>query len=440
MIKPKKSNLIIGLVLLIPAALVLAASIADIIKGKFDLVDHLVSYFIVSILALIGVLFISVYRIARSKKIDDDKKYKKFRILYIVLGGLILLCSIIPAAIGFSDSGKTSVKSYHKIERSRLTGNWIGYDVFYLADEMTSIPLTLFGVAFGIAGIVLINRGRHLTMDEALESIEYTPKAKFKTKETRKVSEEAAKKRKKIAKIAAIVTPIVAVGIAFVIVLITVIIPTVKKNKFITKYGQEVYDKYGLVEEGEYITFGSYEQDNNTANGKEKIEWLVLEVEDNKALIISKYALDYQGYYTGQTWETDPLREWLNSSFIDAAFSSEDQNCIISSTVKADENPSASTWPGNDTTDKAFLLSVTEVNEYFGSNGARRCQGTAYCYAQGAVNEDNGNCNWWLRSPGDDHCSAAYVFYNGEVNESGSFETHAHGIAVRPAMWISLES
>ena len=102
---------------------------------------------------------------------------------------------------------------------------------------------------------------------------------------------------------------------------------------FISKYGQEVYDRYGLVEEGKYITFGSYEQDNNTSNDKENIEWLVLDVLGDEAIVISKYALDCQQYntsFTDVTWETCSLRKWLNETFLNAAFSSTEQNSISS--------------------------------------------------------------------------------------------------------------
>ena len=74
------------------------------------------------------------------------------------------------------------------------------------------------------------------------------------------------------------------------------------------------------------------------------------------------------------------MRKWLNGTFISNAFSSDEQNMIQSTTVTADKNPSYSTSPGNNTTDKVFLLSITEVNQYFSSNSARECQGTAYCY------------------------------------------------------------
>ena len=193
---------------------------------------------------------------------------------------------------------------------------------------------------------------------------------------------------------------------------------------------------------GAFVKFGAYEQDNNTSNGKEEIEWLVLAKEGDRALLISKYALDCQQYYTSYTevtWETCSLREWLNGTFLSAAFSSEEQNRIISSTVTADRNPSYSTSPGNNTTDKIFLLSITEVNKYFSSDSARQCQGTAYCYAKGAEKVGNGNCWWWLRPPGGDSGHAAGVDDGGSVYDDG-FDVLSVFVAVRPAMWIDLGS
>lgn len=45
---------------------------------------------------------------------------------------------------------------------------------------------------------------------------------------------------------------------------------------------------------GQLVRFGSYEQDNDTSNGKEPIEWIVLSVdeEQGRALLLSRYVLD----------------------------------------------------------------------------------------------------------------------------------------------------
>ena len=47
---------------------------------------------------------------------------------------------------------------------------------------------------------------------------------------------------------------------------------------------------------GDCVIFGHYEQDNNTSNGKEDIEWLVLEKEADRMLVISRYVLDAMPY------------------------------------------------------------------------------------------------------------------------------------------------
>jgi tetratricopeptide (TPR) repeat protein len=192
---------------------------------------------------------------------------------------------------------------------------------------------------------------------------------------------------------------------------------------------------------GDIVYFGTYEQDNDTSNGKEDIEWLVLAKKGNRILVISDKALDRQPYNSSRTrvtWETCTLRKWLNNDFINAAFSAEERAKIPTVTVSADKNPSYSTSPGNNTTDKVFLLSITEVNKYFSSDSAWQCRGTAYCYAQGAYKAGNGNCWWWLRSPGYTQSSAANVYDGGDVNEIGN-NVFLDNNAVRPAMWISID-
>lgn len=324
----------------------------------------------------------------------------------------------------------------------------------------------------------------------------------LEAKETaRQVAVEKAKKKAK--KIAIIAAPIVCICIVFVIVLTTVIIP---KQEYSKKYSEAMemidsgdYDAgYAILEElgenetiqsnkydraiklmdsgdyqaacallagltykdsaeklqsikplllakanpGDTVLFGEYEQDNNTSNGKEDVEWLVLEVKDGKALVVSKYALDCKQYNTSNTdvtWETCTLRKWLNNDFINAAFSSYEKAMIPTVTVSADKN---STNPGNATQDQVFLLSITEANKYFGSDSARQCKPTDYAFANGAyVNSVNSNCGWWLRSPGVTQYSAhsaAYVHNSGGVYESGS-DVDIGTSAVRPAMWISIK-
>ena len=189
---------------------------------------------------------------------------------------------------------------------------------------------------------------------------------------------------------------------------------------------------------GDYVIFGKYEQDGNTSNGKEEIEWLVLDRRDNKLLVISKYILDVQPYNTDDpynTWETSTLRKWLNSDFINAAFTAGEKAMIPTVTVEAHKNPDNNNNPGNATQDQVFLLSVTEANKYFSSNSERQCKLTAYAFGDGWT-EDNSYFLWVLRSPAS-YSAGARVSEYGRTDDGGIY--YGSYAPVRPAMWIDLD-
>lgn len=75
---------------------------------------------------------------------------------------------------------------------------------------------------------------------------------------------------------------------------------------------------------GEYVTFGSYEQDADFDNGPEPIEWMVLDHQDGRTLLLAKYGLDASWYHVESaddvTWENCKLRSWLNTDFYNTAF------------------------------------------------------------------------------------------------------------------------
>ena len=199
--------------------------------------------------------------------------------------------------------------------------------------------------------------------------------------------------------------------------------------------------KYANAKVGDLIIFGTYEQDANTGNGKEDIEWLVLAKENNRLLVISRYVLDCKPYNekkTNTTWETCTLRKWLNNDFLKSAFSSAEQAIIPTVTVSADKNSVYNTKTGNATQDMAFLLSFPEVNTYFTSDSTRQCIPTVYARKQGVYTNSSGLCWWWLRSPGNLAFYAAYVTNNGGANEYGLMVNRDDG-AGRPALWINLE-
>lgn len=231
-----------------------------------------------------------------------------------------------------------------------------------------------------------------------------------------------------------------------VTVILCAVIPKLKHGK--KENSGKVFNSEMLksAKAGDIVLFGTYEQDNDTSNGKEDIEWLVLQKESDKALVISRYALDCQQYntsYTDVTWETCSLRKWLNETFINNAFSTDEQNKIQSTTVTVDENPKYSTSPDNNTTDKVFLLNKTEVYEYFSTDEAIKCVPTDYSIAQGAYTSSSysvdgkATCRWWLRAPGFYGVNAANIDDEGLVSHFD--DVNIDNFTVRPAMWITVE-
>ncbi len=206
-------------------------------------------------------------------------------------------------------------------------------------------------------------------------------------------------------------------------------------------------EKLKWAETGDCVTFGACEQDGIDGNGSEPIEWLVLAREGNKALLISRYALDsrpYNSRYADITWETCTLREWLNGEFYDGAFSTYEKTRILTAKITADKNPLHLTDPGGDTQDKLFLLSITEAQKYFKTDAARACAPTEYAILTGVwisdsnMTDNRPACWWWLRTPGGSANGAAGVCSNGNVNTDG-FNVRDVALAVRPALWIYLE-
>mgnify|MGYP004652160431 CR=1 FL=1 len=202
---------------------------------------------------------------------------------------------------------------------------------------------------------------------------------------------------------------------------------------------------FGKINAGDYISFGSYPQ-TSSGDDNTPIEWLVLESDEETALLISRYALDSKPYNTefvDTTWEQCTLRGWLNNAFYNRAFSTEEKQYILQSDVSADKNPGYSTNPGNATKDNVFLLSIVEANKYFKSDDARMCAPTDYAIQQGAYTSDSYKvegrkaCWWWLRSPGLNSAYAAEVYYGGPIYDRGN-GVHDSINAVRPCVRVRL--
>ena len=194
---------------------------------------------------------------------------------------------------------------------------------------------------------------------------------------------------------------------------------------------------------GSIVTFGEYPINDETGGSKELIEWIVIDHRDNQSMLLCKNALDCQPYNlkaVNTTWEKSSLRNWLNTSFFDGAFDRKQQNAIVTTAVDNSYDQGNHNWRDNGsklTTDRVFLLSYKEAENYFTSNKLRICKATTYAMRKGVSVDSLISCLWWLRSPGFDSMSAARVDKDGTLGYSNIVDYTRNG--VRPVIWVNID-
>lgn len=194
------------------------------------------------------------------------------------------------------------------------------------------------------------------------------------------------------------------------------------------------------IEIGSIVSFGSYEQDGNLENGTEPIEWIVLDKQDDKVLLLSEKILDRRNYFGANypvTWENSHLRFWLNAVFYESAFNEEEQQRIQQTEVVNEDKFQWKTDGGSNTEDYIFLLSISEAESYIPNEVDRIAAVTTYAN-RNADDSQRDYADWWLRSPGNYSYHAAYVFNYGGVNANG-YGVKRDDLGVRPALWVTLD-
>lgn len=120
------------------------------------------------------------------------------------------------------------------------------------------------------------------------------------------------------------------------------------------------------LEVGDSFNFGSFEQDNNSSNGPEPINWYVADVGDNEVLLVSWAALEVMPYHSvleDITWKNCTLRSWLNGEFYETAFNEDEKSRIILSHNSNEMNHFYHVFGGEDTEDFVFVPSIEEFKE-----------------------------------------------------------------------------
>ena len=191
-------------------------------------------------------------------------------------------------------------------------------------------------------------------------------------------------------------------------------------------------------------------------------DWIILEAQESRALILTRDIVEQRRFHsadTAFTWEHSEIRAYLNNEFLNR-FNARDRARIIPTKNKNEDNERFRTVGGADTIDYIFLLSISEVVQYFGDSGQIENRNP---FNWGYINDQfdpnriahyKGEPSfWWLRTPGatpgvhyippygwdieiDDY-RAADIGAGGWICFIGWDVIRTTG-GVRPALWLEL--
>ena len=227
--------------------------------------------------------------------------------------------------------------------------------------------------------------------------------------------------------------------------------------------------------DGEYLLFGSYEQDGDLSNGPEPIEWIVLDQNENGTLLLSRYILAAQAFDTEKkesSWEESTLRTWMNQDFYQEAFDGEQQALIRETTLKNPDNAFyMQGFEGNDTVDHVFCLGYDDIEKYFeynvwdeannvGHSQQLMAEPTKYAADNGVktfkITSNDYNtiykkdgytkdivgmktCYWWVRQVGSTSDSFCVADYGGYAGWNRFYSVNYDDFGVRPAVYVDIE-
>ena len=186
------------------------------------------------------------------------------------------------------------------------------------------------------------------------------------------------------------------------------------------------------------------------------IKWRILKISGTKAVLLADRMPDTCPFHDRDedvNWSGSHLRQWLNSEFLDLAFSKKEREAIELTSVENSPNALYGTYCGPDTQDYVFILSNKEVfasslasdyGFYAGSgidDPARRFRSTLYAKCRGAwwssVTGYRGNSFWFMRTNGYTPSNITYVCDFGYLYNQGTAVT-CDDAAVLPAITVDL--
>lgn len=223
-----------------------------------------------------------------------------------------------------------------------------------------------------------------------------------------------------------------------------------RKMGYVNRNGTFVKLESIRFEMGDQIRFGQFPQGKN---GEIRlVDWVVLDVMEDRAVLLSKKALIQSGYCDADKaygnssfllWKNSSAREICNRQFFEQAFSREEKKYIVPYSIESADDKACCE-------DNVFLLAEKQVNEWMPSAESRRAEPSDYLVAHTnksmAFIEQQGRkyAAWWLL-PEEKNDSGNTEIYPKAVWHGGDIQYHGRNIyhkdfTIRPAICVRLNN
>ncbi len=192
---------------------------------------------------------------------------------------------------------------------------------------------------------------------------------------------------------------------------------------------------------GNTVLFGTYEQDNDTSNGKEPISWIVIDEEDGNVLLLTEKILDAATNWNDEdvdlnsfNWIDSSLRQYLISNFYNEAFNEDEKNRICPMHIVVGDK---------EVTDDISLLSESDYENYLQKSDYKTAKITRYSYNLGmAVTNSEQTGEYWLRTiskaeENEIYKSAVTVAADGKLSSERIVNNGYKVFGIRPVICLS---
>ena len=212
---------------------------------------------------------------------------------------------------------------------------------------------------------------------------------------------------------------------------------------------------------GSIITMGTFEQDNDTSNGEEPIEWIVIQNAGQQALLLSRDLLEYMPFDSSSTpvsYKDSSLRSWLTGTFYNDAFTDVEKAKIVEpNLMKVNfeffDSKNSLIHDSFGDSNKIFVMSYYEyvlvlqtnvditpiATEYIKAKGA---SGPTYSILMRDWGYNGGRCVYayapYAVGTADEEMILFPIMYNGAQGIASHERQQNANFCIRPAMWISI--